>query len=378
MTIRLKGMTWSHPRGHDPMIACSAIFREKTGVEIDWDKRSLQDFESFPVQELAAAYDLIVIDHPHVGQITAEGCLHPLDQPVREAELADIAAASVGPSFPSYNWQGRQWGLPIDAATQVQAYRADRLEGPVRQLEDMVLMAERGRALLPLRAPHSLMCFFTLAAHLGTPCNHEGDVLVAREAGLAVMDWLLRLSRPQPDMAYVSDPIPVFEEVSRLESPYSIIPFTYGYVSYSLEGFRPGRLAFADMPVVGSRPPVGSAIGGTGIAVSASSRHLKASEDFAFFVASGTVQAGPYAASGGQCGHAVAWESEAVNGPVLGFYNNTRATLEGGWLRPRHNGYMRFQAEGADALTEGLRSRRAPGAILVQLDALFRAHGPKA
>ena len=55
MTIRLRGMTWSHPRGHDPMIACSAIFREKTGVEIDWDKRSLQDFESFQVQELAAA-----------------------------------------------------------------------------------------------------------------------------------------------------------------------------------------------------------------------------------------------------------------------------------------------------------------------------------
>ena len=68
--IRLKGMTWSHPRGFDPLVACAAAWREATGVEIVWDKRSLQDFESYPVEELARRYDLIVIDHPHVGQIT--------------------------------------------------------------------------------------------------------------------------------------------------------------------------------------------------------------------------------------------------------------------------------------------------------------------
>lgn len=83
---KLTGMTWSHPRG--PMVACSAIWAGKTGITIEWDKRSLQDFESFPVEELARAYDLIVIDHPHVGQITHEGCLEPLDIPGREAEPA--------------------------------------------------------------------------------------------------------------------------------------------------------------------------------------------------------------------------------------------------------------------------------------------------
>lgn len=53
MSRRLKGMTWSHPRGFDPMVACSGDWLAKTGVAIDWDKRSLQDFESFPVEELA-------------------------------------------------------------------------------------------------------------------------------------------------------------------------------------------------------------------------------------------------------------------------------------------------------------------------------------
>ena len=76
-----------------------ALDASKTGVAIDWDKRSLQDFESFPVEELARAYDLIVIDHPHVGQITGEGCLAPLDVPGRETERAALAkpAASARP-----------------------------------------------------------------------------------------------------------------------------------------------------------------------------------------------------------------------------------------------------------------------------------------
>ncbi|TIX83466.1 MAG: carbohydrate ABC transporter substrate-binding protein, partial [Mesorhizobium sp.] len=106
--VTLKGMTWSHPRGYDPMVACSALWKHRTGVTIEWDKRSLQDFESFPVEELARAYDLIVIDHPHVGQVTAENCLAPLDVVTRKAERAALAAGSVGRSYPSYNWQGRQ------------------------------------------------------------------------------------------------------------------------------------------------------------------------------------------------------------------------------------------------------------------------------
>src|SRR5690606_1170213 len=138
-------MTWSHPRGYDPMVATAGIWRERTGMEIAWEKRSLQDFESFPVEELARAYDLIVIDHPHVGQVTAEACLLPLDVPGREAEAEALAAGSVGRSFASYQWQGRQWALPIDAATQVMAYRADRLAGPPRTWAEIMDLAKAGR-----------------------------------------------------------------------------------------------------------------------------------------------------------------------------------------------------------------------------------------
>ncbi len=44
MTVTLKGMTWSHPRGYDPMVASANAWAEKTGVAIEWDKRSLPGF----------------------------------------------------------------------------------------------------------------------------------------------------------------------------------------------------------------------------------------------------------------------------------------------------------------------------------------------
>src|SRR5690606_29860126 len=121
-------MTWSHPRGIDPMVATATEWQRRTGVTITWEKRSLQDFESYPVEELARRYDLIVIDHPHVGQITAEQCLLPLELPGREAERAALSEGSVGPSYESYAYDGRQWGFPIDAAAQVMAHRADIME----------------------------------------------------------------------------------------------------------------------------------------------------------------------------------------------------------------------------------------------------------
>ncbi|TIV23468.1 MAG: carbohydrate ABC transporter substrate-binding protein, partial [Mesorhizobium sp.] len=260
--VFLKGMTWSHPRGYDPMVACSALWQEKTGVSIEWEKRSLQDFESFPVEELARAYDLIVIDHPHVGQITAEKCLAPLDVAGREAERAALAEGSVGKSYPSYNWLGRQWAFPIDAATQVQAWRPDLIEAAPVIWTEVLALAEQGRVLLPLRPPHSLMCFYTLAAELGRPCTIDGSLdLVDGETGETAFEMLSEIAALVDPACLTMDPIAVFEKMAEPSSRIACAPLIYGYVSYAAAGFRPHRIAFADMPVVGGNGPVGSALG---------------------------------------------------------------------------------------------------------------------
>jgi multiple sugar transport system substrate-binding protein len=354
------------------MVASSAIWRERRGVEIAWDKRSLQDFESFPVDALARAYDLIVIDHPHVGQITAEGCLAPLDLPGREAEREALAAASVGASYASYNWAGHQWAFPIDAATQVQAWRPDLIAQPPASWDEMRRLATTGCVLLPLRSPHALMCLYTLTANLGHPCDTSGKrPLVDPIAGRRAYGLLAELVAQISPAAFDMDPIAVFEQLAEPSSRIVCSPLIYGYVSYAFEGFRAARLAFANIPVVGTAGPVGSALGGTGIAVSARSAHVGAATDFAYWIASAEVQRGPYVAAGGQPAHAAAWEDPAVNAPVLDFYSCTRATLENAWLRPRHDGYMPFQHAASERLSQALKAQESGEAAIDDINRLF-------
>lgn len=373
MTISLKGMTWSHPRGFDPMVATSRAWKKKTGVEIVWDKRSLQDFESFPVEELARQYDFIVIDHPHVGQITDEKCLLPLDVPSREAERQEMEDHSVGGSYASYQWAGHQWAFPIDAAAQVQAYRPDLVPGLARSWDEVIALAKAGKIILPMRAPHSLMSFFTLAANFGTPCATTGPGdLISVEDGARVIELLRAVTDHIDPAQFDMDPIAASEALTQPNSLQAVMPLGYGYVSYALDGFRAKRLKFADIPDAGGKGPIGSAVGGTGIAVSAFTKHPDEAIAYAYWVASAAVQESIYAEAGGQPGHGIAWEDEAVNSPVDGFYRDTRATLEGGYIRPRHNGYMAFQDAASKRINQGLQGKEPAASIVADINTLFR------
>lgn len=369
--IKLKGMTWSHPRGYDPMVACSKLWKEKTGIDVEWEKRSLQDFESFPVEELAREYDLIVIDHPHVGQITAENCLAPLDAPGREAEQYAISAGSVGQSYPSYHWQGRQWAFPIDTATQVCAWRPDLLEDSPASWDEVVGLAKAGRVLLPLRPPHSLMTFYTLNGNIGSPCAVTGQ-LIDLESGIRTFEIMREIVALIDPTCFQMDPIAVLERMGEAGSHIACSPLIYGYVNYSIDGFRPNLVAFADIPAAGDDGPAGSALGGTGIGVSAFSANRAAAIDFAYWIAGGEVQRGPYASAGGQPAHADAWEDETVNEATTSFYAATRKTLEGAWVRPRHKGYMDFQQAASERINEGLQQRHEQTSVVNDLKRLFR------
>ena len=139
-------------------------------------------------------------------------------------------------------------------------------------------------------------------------------------------------------------------------------------MSYAMPGFRPNRLQFGDIPLPGHR---GSALGGTGIAVSAFATRLEAARDYAYWVASAEVQASLYAASGGQPGHAAGWDDAAVNAATHDFYRATRTTLENAYVRPRHHGYMAFQDAASRRIGEALAARHAAAAVLDDLDRMY-------
>ena len=130
--VKLRGMTWDHPRGFDPMAATSqACGATHPSVSIVWEKRALQAFADHPVFEMAETYDLMGIDHPHVGEVAKQGNLLTLDR-LRDAEMSALAAGSVGLSHPSYAFAGRKWALAIDTATPVACLRPNRLDHATR------------------------------------------------------------------------------------------------------------------------------------------------------------------------------------------------------------------------------------------------------
>jgi multiple sugar transport system substrate-binding protein len=367
----MRGMTWDHPRGFDPLVAASDGWERAMGQAIQWDRRSLQDFETYPVEDLARDYDLIVIDHPHVGQIAETGALVALDSLIDADALAEIAAGSVGGSFESYHWRGQQWALPIDAAAQVQAWMPGRIAGPLTRWEEVIQLAESGRVAIPLRPPHSLMSLFTLCGMTGVSLDPDDADLFPAEAASAYQ-LLERLAASVDPAAYGSDPIAVLENMARHDSALAVAPLIYGYVSYAQDGFRPNTIHFADLPALDDGPR-GSALGGTGIAVSAFGRQPEEAARFTAWIASGAVQRDLVASEGGQPAHATAWDADTANATTHEFYRATRATLDRAWLRPRHRGYMDFQHLASERLNAALQAREPAASALAALNALYRA-----
>lgn len=372
ISIALRGMTWSDPRGYDPLIAASAAYeRANPGVSITWDKRSLQGFESTPVEELAAKYDLMIIDHPHVGSVARKGCLLPLDELVPEATLTTLANETVGKSFVSYTLDGHQWALPVDAATQVQAHRPDGGER-AQTWDDVKKLARAGEVILPLRPPHSLMCIYTLAANIGAPCGSHRDRLLDPSLLRHIFAELKAVTDNIDPACFEMDPIAALDRLAE-DTKLRVAPFAYLYKGYSDSGYRANRLAFTDIPTLGNFGPVGSALGGTGLAISAKTKAPEVCADFAAWVAGSDCQTGLYTQHNGQPGNAIAWGDAEVNAPVLNSYWNTRLTHESAWLRPRHNGYMAFQGKASEFINAALKETMTIDVAISKLNNAFAA-----
>lgn len=370
----LKGMTWDHARGYDPMAATAAAYaRDRPDVRIVWEKRPLQAFADFPLQQLADEYDLIVIDHPHVGLVARAGCLVALDGfEDRRGELAALAAQSLGGSHESYRYDGRQWALAIDAAAQVASYRPDLLAVPPTTWGETVELARRGKVLWPIKPVDALMSCFTLCANLGAPCRSDGGApLVERSAGVMTLEAMADLARLVPRECLSMNPIEAYERMAGGDE-FWYCPLGYGYTNYARDGYRGNLLHFADIPALGGAGPIGSCLGGTGIAVSSRSADVAAAVDYAFSVASAACQSGLYFEAGGQPGNAAAWDDARCDRTAHGFFTRTRATLDAAYVRPRYDGYLDFQAKGGDVVNAFLAGRGDAAAALDRLESVYR------
>lgn len=118
MATTLRGITWNHSRGFTSIVGVTQRYAElHPETDVVWEKRSLSEFESKPIQELAGTYDFLVIDHPWAGFAAKHNVLLPLNEYRRPSSSPNQRENSVGKSFESYNFDGFQSALPIDAAS---------------------------------------------------------------------------------------------------------------------------------------------------------------------------------------------------------------------------------------------------------------------
>ena len=353
--ITLKGMTWDHPRGYDPMIATSNEFsKQHSGkIEIQWSKRSLQAFADRPIQDMTNEFDLIVIDYPHVGEVAAKGLLMQLDTAQYDKQLINLRNETVGLSCDSYKINHHQWALPIDAATQVAVRRHDLIEKLPVNWNDLIELSRNKKVMWPLRPVHAISSFYSIYNNLGKSFDPLNKNFVEKERGVKTLEMMRVVSNFLSKECLRMDPILVAEEMSESDNIY-YCPYLYGFSNYSRVGFRKNILSYVDVMDLSGKGPAGTHLGGTGIAVSNHTRNKDYAIEYAYWIASSECQKNIFYSSGGQPGNSIAWEDQKINKETNNFFRNTRDTLEKSWVRPRHNGYMNFQDEAGNIINEFL------------------------
>jgi multiple sugar transport system substrate-binding protein len=351
--IELRGITWNHTRGFVPMVATAQRFSElHPDVSIAWRKRSLQQFADAPVEQLAESFDLMVIDHPSVGACAKAGALLALDEHLPGEFLAGQAAGSVGASHASYFYQGHQWGLATDAATPVAGYRADLLKkagaSVPRTWQELMELARRGIVAISGIPIDTLCHFWMLCIALGEEPFRQSDAAIGEETGLRALGMLRELMHAAVPGCEKRNPIAVWELLSSAGAA-AYCPFAYGYSNYGRAGYAAHRLSYGGLIEIEGRR-CRSTLGGAGLAISSRCQHREAALAYAQFVAAPECQAGLYFESGGQPGHRQAWTSEVVNRAANGFFQDTLATLDEAWVRPRWPGFLEFQSFAAEAV----------------------------
>lgn len=371
--VALRGSSWNHTRGHAPLVATAADFtsRRSDGVRISWTPRSLYDFGTQSVDDLAHGYDLVVIDHPHIGLAAEMGSLLPLDEFIESDDLEALARRSPGRSHEAYQWGGHQWALAIDAACQVSAIRTDLLPIAPRTWEEVVELSRSGRVLWPLCGVDASASLLTLAAEAGHPCEPGTGRFLDRPVAEWAVDLMRRVGSNSDPRCWTMNPVDVLETLAETDN-FAYAPLLFGYVNYERYDHPGHAITFGDIPGMGlGALPSGALLGGAGLAVSAYTEARREAVEYAHYVASGPTQRTVYFQAGGQPAHAEAWLDPEVDRAAGRFFSETAGTMERSWMRPRWPGFVKFQNALMTLFSDSARLRGDPLALLDEVDALY-------
>lgn len=377
MSSIVKGISWDHPRGYQPLRATAELWKQQTGVTINWDVRTLQEFGDFPIEKLIDIYDFIIIDHPYMGEASSKKLLVPLDKYLPKDFLNIQQQLSVGPSYKSYEYVGNMYALPVDAAAQVAACRKDIIDGINWTIPTETTGLKVAASLLPKKyciavplCPTDIWCvFLSLCAQYSNGNFFSGsgvDIDAGQWALEQIRDWRSFIHKASFEM----NPI---QMLSQMASNDEIIycPFTFGYTNYSRRKSASKIVNFIDVPRFKNNN-VTSLLGGAGIAVSYKTQHLTECIDFIRYILSPQIQQTVYFQNEGQPALLNVWTDEQCNEDSSDFFKNTLFTMQYAYVRPRIPNFNVFQEKAADLIHELALNQSTPVKGVVLLNNLFR------
>jgi len=371
----LNGIAWGHSRGITPLLAASQRYTElHPGIEIKWEKRTLQEFADFPIEKLTKQYDLLIIDHPWVGRAAAEKCVLPLNEYLPEEYLQDQLLHSTGYSHLSYNYGNAQWALAIDAAAPAASYRKELFDKSAVSVpgswKDVLALAKQNKVAVPAIPIDLLMNFYTFCiAHGEEPFSGQDEV-INQYTGTRAIESMKELYSLVDKKMYSLNPIAVAELMTTTDQ-YWYCPFAYCYSNYSRKGYVKNVLHYTDV-VSFNKNKLKTTLGGTGLAVSAFCRHKETAIDFACWIVSGEMQRTFYVQHGGQPGHRSAWLDNQANQLTHDFFTNVLPVMDNAYTRPRYNGYLHFQDHAGLPLQKCLLDDGDPVKTLDEMNTIYR------
>jgi multiple sugar transport system substrate-binding protein len=210
-----------------------------------------------------------------------------------------------------------------------------------------------------------------MASAFGEEPGREGnDFLVSEEIGIEVYERLGRLAAKSAMSVRMLNPIDILGHMAE-EDDVVLCPLIYGYVNYSAPASG-RRVSFHNAPraSAGGRP--GSTLGGTGIGIS---RRCKVTPELwthLTWLMGAEAQIRFIPDHQGQPSRREAWHDAGINRAWGDFYANTADTLENAYVRPRFNGYIRFQTHASALLRHAFDERQDAAAVVRLLNEAYR------
>jgi multiple sugar transport system substrate-binding protein len=231
-----------------------------------------------------------------------------------------------------------------------------------------------GMALCPTDC---LCSFLSLTARLGSPIQENKEalsnemlnnkLLVEPSIGLKALTMLRSMRDAFHPKALDWNPIALYDHMSE-ENDIAFSPLAFCYTNYSRIGFRKNILKYHTAPEINN-----TVLGGAGIALTSSCSNVHEAANYAAWICSDDVQSTIYVNAQGQPGNKMAWENKQANAITNNFFASTMPSLTNAYVRPRYQGWPKFQTFLGETIHAYLLHDTAPELVLEKLQAAYTA-----